>query len=176
VQSSIFKYYYNVKTYGNLKALDWYKSHGLKVMAANAAQCMEPMLPRDNSMFQPIKDFCEITGEKKLEGILCTTWDDSSPHFETLWRGIYDFAFISWNYENITAEEAHAIFRHRFYGPALSDASFEFEDLLEEALTFWCTALNADQLVNKSRSQAPRMLDPLELPDSLKSGEWSQKK
>ncbi|MBA2562639.1 MAG: family 20 glycosylhydrolase, partial [Chitinophagaceae bacterium] len=57
---------------GNHKALDWYKSHNLKVMAATAAQTMWPMLPREKSNFQPIKDFSRITAQKKLDGILCT--------------------------------------------------------------------------------------------------------
>ncbi len=46
---------------GNQKAIDWYKSHNLMVMAATAAQTMWPMIPRDRSNFQPIKDFCKIT-------------------------------------------------------------------------------------------------------------------
>ena len=50
---------------GNLKAIDWYKSHNLKVMAATAAQTMWPMMPREKSNYQPIKDFCKITAEKK---------------------------------------------------------------------------------------------------------------
>lgn len=39
---------------GNHKAIDWYKSHHLKAMAATAAQTMPPMLPRERSNFQPI--------------------------------------------------------------------------------------------------------------------------
>lgn len=49
---------------GNQKAIDWYKSHGLMVMAATAAQTMWPLLPRENSNYQPIKNFCKITTEK----------------------------------------------------------------------------------------------------------------
>ncbi len=175
--------YWNTKTYGNLKAIDWFKSHGLKVMAATGAQTMSPMLPRNNSMFEPIKDFCEITSKKKLEGILCTTWDDSSPHFETYLRGLYDFASMSWNYEDISAETAHAIFRHRFYGPTLSDLLFEVEDLLEQSLTFWGTALSKEPWSNKERSteyigdriQYPRKLELMDLPDPSKPGAWSDK-
>jgi hypothetical protein len=174
--------YWNVKTYGNIQAIDWFKSHGLKVMAATGAQTMSAMLPRNNSMFQPIKEFCGITAEKKLEGILCTTWDDSSPHFETFWRGLYDFGSMSWHYEDITADEAHTLFRHRFYAAALSGPSFEFQDLLEQALTFWGTALCKEQWSNKERSteyigdrkQYPKKMDLVELPDPLKTGAWSE--
>ncbi len=156
---------------GNHHALDWYKSHNLKVMAATAAQTMWPMLPRDRSNFQPIKDFCKITYEKKLDGILCTAWDDCSPHFETYWRGLYDFAFFSWHYKDENAADVHAIFRHRFYAPALSDSSFEFEDLLEQALSFWDTAL----LEKGYRNNYPKNIDLIQLPDQQKSGSWSEK-
>jgi len=156
---------------GNQKAIDWYKSHGLIVMAATAAQTMWPIMPREKSNFQPIKDFCKITSEKKMSGILCTAWDDCSPHFETYWRGFYDFAFFSWNYADVKAEEIHAIFRHRFYAPALSDSSFEFQDLLEKALLFWETAL----IEKGDRNNYPKDIDLIQLPGEQSSGSWSEK-
>jgi hypothetical protein len=126
---------------GNIVALDWYNSHGLKVMAATAAQTMWAMMPRDRSNFKPIKDYARITAEKKLTGILCTIWDDTSPHFETVWRGVYDFGSATWNHRDVTADEAHAIFRHRYYAPEATDPLYEFQDLLEDMMTFWETAL-----------------------------------
>lgn len=154
---------------GNLKALDWYKSHNLKVMAATAAQTMWPMLPRERSNFQPIKDFSRITAQKKLDGILCTSWDDCSPHPETLWRGFYDFGFFSWHYVDATPEKVHAMFRHRFYAPALADPSFGFQDQLEKALVFWETAL-----LNKGdRNNYHTNVDLIALPEEDKRGKWS---
>jgi hypothetical protein len=154
---------------GNHKALDWYKSHNLKVMAATAAQTMWPVLPREKSNFQPIKDFSRITAQKKLDGILCTAWDDCSPHFETYWRGFYDFAFFSWHYTDAKAEDVHAIFRQRFYAPELSDKSFDFQDQLEKALVFWENAL-----INKgARDNYPQTIDLIELPDPAKGNIWS---
>ena len=155
---------------GNLEALDWYKSHNFKVMAATAAQTMWPMLPREKSNFGPIKDFSRITAQKKLDGILCTAWDDCSPHPETLWRGFYDFGFFSWNYIDSKADDVHAIFRQRFYGPALSDASFDFQDQLEKALVFWETAL-----INKGdRDNYHKTFDLVALPDPAKTNKWSE--
>lgn len=155
---------------GNHKAIDWYKSHNLKAMAATAAQTMWPMLPREKSNFQPIKDFCKITAENKLEGILCTAWDDCSPHFETYWRGLYDFGFFSWNHTDAKADDVHAMFRHRFYAPALANKSFEFQDSLEKALVFWETAL-----IDKGhRNNYPRTIDLIELPAQKNSG-WNEK-
>jgi hexosaminidase len=154
---------------GNLKAVDWYKSHNLKVMAATAAQSMWPMLPREHSNFQPIKDFSRITAQKKLDGILCTSWDDCSPHAETLWRGFYDFSFFSWHYIDATTDNVHAIFRHRFYAPALEDASFDFQDQLEKALVFWETAL-----LNKGdRNNYHKTIDLIALPDPANMNKWS---
>lgn len=156
---------------GNHKAIDWYKSHDLKAMAATAAQTMWPMLPREKSNFQSIKDFSRITAEKKMDGILCTAWDDCSPHFETYWRGFYDFGFFSWNPADANAADVHATFRQRFYGPEVADQSFEFEDSLEKALVFWETAL-----INKGdRSNYPRKIDLIELPGEVKNMDWRKK-
>ena len=155
---------------GNNNALDWYKAHNLKVMAATAAQTMWPMLPREKSNFQPIKDFCRITSEKKLNGILCTAWDDCSPHFETYWRGFHDFAFFSWNYVDIKAGDVHAVFRHRFYAPELRDTSSEFQDLLEQSLLFWETAL----IEKGHRNNYPESIHLIDLPDPGKTGKWSE--
>lgn len=155
---------------GNNKAIDWYKSHHLKAMAATAAQTMWAMLPREHSNFQPIKDFCRITSEKKMDGIFCTAWDDCSPHFETYWRGLYDFGFFSWNYTDVKAEDVHAMFRHRFYAPVAADKSYEFQDSLEKALVFWETAL-----INTGyRENYPNKIDLIDLP-LQKNHAWSEK-
>jgi hypothetical protein len=155
---------------GNKKALKWYKSHSLAVMAATSGQQIWPMMPRANSNFQPVKDFSRITADNKLNGILLTLWDDTSPHFETYWRGIYDFALFNWNYKDITKEEAHSMFRHRFFGPQLSDPYFEFEDTLEQAITFWDTAL----INNGSRENYPEKINMLDLPNPNTLGNWTK--
>jgi hexosaminidase len=156
---------------GNNKAIDWYKSHNLKAMAATAAQTMWPILPREKSNFQPIKDFCRITAEKKMDGILCTAWDDCSPHFETYWRGLYNFGFFSWNYTDAKVDDVHSRFRHRFYAPALANASFEFQDSLEKALEFWETAL----ITKGHRNNYPNKIELIELPEQNTSRTWSEK-
>jgi hexosaminidase len=155
---------------GNLLAIDWYKEHGLNVMAATAAQCMSSMLPRNHSNFRAIKEFCQLTSEKKMNGILCTVWDDCSPHFETVWRGLYDFALFSWNYEDVPMETAHAMFRHRFYAPELESPDFEFQDLLEETMPFWDIAL----LSEGDRENYHETFHLIDLPDPAKPGDWSQ--
>lgn len=154
---------------GNRRAIDWYKAHNLKVMAATSAQPIYPMLPRNRSNFNPIKDYCSLTSEKKMDGILCTAWDDCSVHFETIWRGIYDFGLFSWNYEDIQEPQAHTLFRQRFYSPAMADASMDFQNALEDALPFWETAL----LKEGDRDNYHKDFKLVDLPDPAKPGVWS---
>lgn len=163
--------YTDPKLPGNIKAIDWFKSHGLKVMAASATQNMSAMLPRESSIFRPAKDFCELTTEKKLEGILATAWDDSSPHAETYMRGFYDFASLSWNYQNISSQQSHGAFRHRFYAPDTGNDAYEFQDTLEVALDFWDTALIEN---GGDRSHYPQEIKLISLPDPGEHGVWSE--
>ena len=155
---------------GNMKALEWYRKNSLAAMAATSGQQIWPMLPRANSNFQPVKDFSRITAAEKLDGILLTLWDDTSPHFETYWRGIYNFALFSWNYQDVNKEQAYTMFRHRFYGPKLSADTYAFQDLLEQSMTFWETAL----IDKGSRENYPLHIDPLDLPDADAPGRWSK--
>jgi hexosaminidase len=154
---------------GNMLALDWYSKHGLEVMAATSAQMMWALMPRDHSNFTPIRTYAKITAEKKLAGILCTIWDDASPHFETVWRGIYDFALSSWNDTGLTTDQAHAIFRHRHYAPETYDQSFEFQDQMEQAMPFWEKAL----ITEGDRENYHKTFKLIPLPDLEKSGAWS---
>lgn len=182
--------YWNTKVLGNQKAIDWLISQNLKVMGATGAQDMSPMLPRNNSIFKPVKDFCEIATEKKLDGILCTMWDDSSYSFDTFWRGIFNFASMSWNYEDIKPDDYNTKFRHRYYAPELSDPVYEFQNSLELSLWFWDGALINNSTYYKhlskegvynpfgdrgNRGVYPKSIDLISLPDPLKPGIWSEK-
>jgi hexosaminidase len=155
---------------GNQKAIDWYKSNNLKVMAATAAACMEPVLPRSKNHFQAIRDFCKLTAEKKMNGILCTIWDDCSNHLETVMRGIYDYAFFSWNYIDVPVETVHAAYRQRFYGVRMEPGQFEFQDQLEQAVIFWEKAL----LQSGDRENYHTNFQLINLPDDARPGEWSR--
>lgn len=163
--------YGSQNVWGNLAALDWYKSKNLPVMAATAAQTNWMLLPRYNSNISAIKGFSKITKEKSLDGILCTTWEDGSPHTETYMRGLHFFGLYSWNSENITNEDANVIFRHRFYGPAVRSAEFEYQDILENTVSFWETGL-IDQ---GERDKPRRPFELITLPDRNIPGEWRKK-
>ena len=154
---------------GNILAIDWYKSHNLDVMPATSAQMSYAMLQRNQSNFQSIKDFCQITARKKLNGILCTVWDDSSPHFETTWRGLHDFAWFSWNAKDYSEKVVHETFRHRFYSPVLEDQRYEFQNILENAVSVWDTAF----IVDGDRENYHKAFKLVDMPDKMKSGQWS---
>jgi hypothetical protein len=117
-------------------------------------------------------------------------WDDSAYSFETFWRGIFIFASMSWNYEDIKSDDFNAIYRHRFYAPELSDPSCEFQNLLELALLFWDGALinNSTYLKHLPNDNAynpfadrgdrgvyPESIDLIALPDPGKTGTWCER-
>ncbi|MBL7698244.1 MAG: beta-N-acetylhexosaminidase [Chitinophagaceae bacterium] len=156
---------------GNLKALEWYKKNNLSAMAATSGQQIWPMLPREHSNFQPVKDFSRITAEQNLDRILLTLWDDTSPHFETFWRGIYNFGLFTWNYQDIKMDDAFARFRHRFYGPKLSNPAYAFQDRLEQSGKFWETAL----IEKGDRDNYPKEIHSIVLPAVNEAGSWSAK-
>jgi hexosaminidase len=163
--------YGSQNVWGNLAALDWYKSKNIPVMAATAAQTNWMLMPRHNSNIKPIQGFSQITSKKSLDGILCTTWEDGSPHSETFMRGFHFFGLYSWNPGNTSNEDANVIFRHRFYGPSISTAEFEYQDVLESALSFWETGLIDQGERDKSR----RPFELITLPDRNIPGEWRKK-
>jgi hypothetical protein len=140
-------------------------------MAATAAQTAWPMMPREQSNINAIKSFCRVASEQKMDGILCTVWDDASPHFETVWRGLYHFAAYSWNYSNDKVEDANSLFRQRFYGAALADSVHEFQNELEHALGFWETAL----LEKGHRYNFPDSIHLISFPENGRSGEWKRR-
>jgi len=154
---------------GNINAINWYRKNNLPVMASTAVQTFWPMMPRRQSNFEPITNFCRIAIAQKMTGILCAAWDDSSPHYETFMRGIHTFGGLSWHYQEFTAAEVHQNYAARFYGH-YNGESGNFQDELEAAMSFWETAL-----LNKgTRNNAPRSIDLVILPEGNKK-EWSGK-
>jgi len=163
---------------GNQLALKWYHEKGLQAMAATAAQCTSPMLPR-NERIQAIQDFNSITAKYGLSGILCTAWDDASPHFETYWRGLIGQADFSWAPDQRDRAQFLAAYRQREFGVTARDDKYAFQDELADALSFWDTALLQDG-VRQSFWKRKGKFKLLELPKSLggtKSiqGVWTKK-
>lgn len=133
-----WNYNYPQKVKGNHYILKWYKSNNLKAMAATSGQTQWPMMPRDESKMAHIRAFGQMAGQYDLDGILCTFWDDSSPHFETYRRGIAAFAEYSWSPESkVEIGQLKKHYRHRLYSSLASKEIYAFEDDLQQAVSFW---------------------------------------
>jgi len=144
---------------GNIKALEWFKKRELKAWIATAAQNVHPLLPQDDRV-NIIQSFIRLADEKKIDGMLCTAWDDSSPHMETYWRGLIASGEYSWNPEGRKLEEFEKVFLQREFGPACVEATELYADLFQ-AVSFWNGALC-------EKGNHVRMEKLLDLPD-LKS-------
>jgi len=151
---------------GNIRALEWFRKQGLKAMIATAAQNVHPLLPQ-NDRVNIIQSFVRLADEKNIDGMLCTAWDDSSPHIETYWRGLIASAEFSWSPDARTLEEYETAFLQREFGPDCVDA-VELYAKLYQAVSFWNRAL----CEKGSHRRIERLLD---VPNLANPGEWSQK-
>lgn len=186
---------------GNIMALDWYSRHGLKVMVATAAQTGATLIPYDDrgtmdgNGIAAIQSFIQLAAEKNINGMLCTAWDDQSPHMETYWRGWIASAEYSWSPGGRTLEEYDEAYLRREYGITMSNYA-ELYASLREAAQFWEKAynrkgnrtdmenalMNMPQLAHWMPPQdenAPLRIDftdrLIELPDPDHPGNWSKK-
>ena len=189
---------------GNILALDWYKSHGLKAMGATATNTEGGMLfqedERDKGMASSgiitIRRFIQLAAEKNITGMLCTAWDDKSPHMENYWRGFIAAAEYSWNQNGRTLEEYDNTWLQREFGISVPDY-LSFNNQLRRGSVLWYEALfrqgsqlDEDNNALKSLPQIEHWLPPvegrekiqfdytsklIELPDLNSSGTWSKK-
>lgn len=151
---------------GNIRALEWFKKRGLKAWIATAAQNVHPLLPQDDRV-NIIQSFIGLADEKKIDGMLCTAWDDSSPHMETYWRGLIASAEFSWNPTGRSLEEYEMAFLQREFGRECTDATQLYADLFQ-AVSFWNNALC-------EKGNRRRMEALIDLPDINNLGKWSKK-
>jgi len=187
---------------GNILALDWYKTHGLQAMIATATNAEGGMLfqsdERDKGMASAgiisIRSFIELAAKKNISGMLCTAWDDKSPHMENYWRGFIAAAEYSWNPQGRSLDEYDAAWLQREFGLTMSGYK-SFTDRLRKGSELWYEALfkkgnlfdDDNQL--QSTKQVEHWLKPLErqenkafdykkklieLPDLKSPGNWSQ--
>ena len=188
---------------GNIKALEWYQSRGLQAMIATATNGEGGMLfqpeERDkgiaSSGISPIKSFIQLAAEKNISGMLCTAWDDKSPHMENYWRGFIASAEYSWSPNGRTLEEYDNAWLQREFGISMPDY-LSFNNQLRKGSVLWYDAffrngdLLSDENALQSLTQLEHWLKPLEgrektefdytsklieLPDLKSPGLWSQK-
>jgi hexosaminidase len=165
--------YGNVEKFpGNELALDWYKESGLTAVGADAAQCTSLLMPRSERV-PAIMSFCRVGIRRGIEGLLCTAWDDGSPHMETYWRGLIAHAEYSWAGDRRSREDYEAAYRQREFGPSARPAAMAFEDDLGAALDFWEGAfLKSGKRKSPKRDRSHYQL--IDLPDAKRPGAWSK--
>jgi hexosaminidase len=187
---------------GNLLALDWYQSRGLQAMIATATNAEGGMMfqPEErekgnaSSGISPIRSFIQLAAERNISGMLCTAWDDKSPHMENYWRGFIASAEYSWSPEGRTLEEYDNAWLQREFGISFPDY-ITFNEQLRKGSELWYEAYykKGSRLDEESTLQSlPRVEHWLpalegqekiyfdytskliELPDPGKPGSWSQ--
>jgi hexosaminidase len=128
---------------GNIFALDWYRDNGLRVMIATAAQtggCLFPVDDGDQDIsshgIAAIRSFNRLGAEKDVDGMLCTAWDDHSPHLETFWRGFIAAAEYSWFPEGRTLDEYDMAYLQKEYGTSIADYA-KLYGMLRNGAAFW---------------------------------------
>ncbi len=188
---------------GNIRAMDWYKKNGLKVMIATASNsgpaALFPFDERDNGMesrgMMAVRSFIGLAEDKGAEGMLCTAWDDVSPHFETYWRGFIASAEYSWSPSGRTLEEFDRAWMQREFSTFIPDYT-AFYKKLRDAAAFWEKAFNENgnrtdienilqnfpnlaHWMPPKEPGAPEKTDfsdlLIDLPDPQNPGKWSEK-
>jgi hypothetical protein len=130
---------------GNIMALDWYRSHSLKAMVATATN------PEGGMLFQPdeeikgtgivsIRSFLNLAAEKNISGMLCTAWDDKSPHMENFWRGFIAAAEYSWSPNGRSLDEYNDAWLKKEFGISVPDY-IPLNNQLRRGSVFWYEAL-----------------------------------
>lgn len=195
--------YSMAKQPGNAMALDWYKQHGLNAMIATATNTEGGFLFQQDDRnkgnastgISCIQSFIELAAEKNIPGMLCTAWDDKSPHMENFWRGFIAAAEYAWHPKGRSLEEYDAAWLQREFGLTVADYKKLF-DRLRQGTEFWYQALFRkgnifdDDNYLQSLKQVEHWLKPLEgrektvvdytarlieLPDSKSPGGWAEK-
>jgi len=185
---------------GNILALDWYKSRGLKAMIATATNTEGGMFFEEDdqakgSGIYPIRSFIQLAAEKNISGMLCTAWDDKSPHMENYWHGFIAAAEYSWSPNGRSPGEFDNAWLQKEFGLAFPGYT-EFNNQLRRGTVFWYEALlkHGSQMDEdnalQSLPQIEHWLPPvegrekvqfdytsklIELPDLNSPGAWSKK-
>ena len=195
--------YSMAKQPGNILALDWYKTHGLKAWIATATNAEGGMLFQQDEQHKgmessgiiSIKSFIELAAEKNITGMLCTAWDDKSPHMENYWHGFIAAAEFSWSPKGRSLDEYESAWLQKEFGISIPDYK-KFTAQLRKGSELWYEAFYKkgnffdDDNFLQSTKQVEHWLKPLEgrektsfdyttklieLPDQKTPGLWSQK-
>ena len=189
---------------GNIRAIDWYKNNGLEVWVSTAAQSgpavLFPFDDRDKGVdsrgLPAIQSFIQLAAEKEINGMLCTAWDDRSPHYETYWRGHIASAEFSWNPEQRNLKEYDMAWLQREFGTSIPDfvslykklreasvfyeksfykkgSRLDYENAMVKNYPIWPIELPPDKPGTNEQTDYSDQL--IELPDRENPGKWSEK-
>lgn len=188
---------------GNMMALDWYKKNDLAVMVSTAAQTGALLFPKDErtgSMNDggliAIQSFLQLANEKGIDGMLCTAWDDLSPHFETYWRGFIASAEYSWSPNGRSLMDFDEAYLQKEFAVVEPDYAQLYKKLTKAA-SFWSKAFMREgsrtdienALINlpglahwipeAEKEKQMKKTDfsdiVIELPDLKNSGAWTER-
>jgi hexosaminidase len=185
---------------GNILALEWYKTRGLKAMIATATNDEGGMMfqtddPVKGAGIYNIRSFIQLAAGKNIPGMLCTAWDDKSPHMENYWRGFIAAAEYSWSPNGRTPEEYNSAWLKKEFGISIPDYT-DFNSQLRRGSVFWYEALfRKGRLMDEDNAlmglpQIEHWLPPvegrekipfdytsklIELPDKNSPGAWTTK-
>ena len=166
--------YHSPEAYGNTKAMQWFRDHGLKVMGATAGQTRWVLMPQREGNMDNIRSFALSSIETGLNGLLLTLWDDDSPHFELYHRGIIAFANDTWSGNQLSKSELKRAYRHREFSYLLSTDDFAFIDSLEKPVGQWKNILLKGNKRNYQKEMDQVEEDALiSLPKNDAPGQWS---
>jgi hexosaminidase len=193
--------YSMAKQTGNLLALDWYQQHGLNAMVATATNLEGGMFFQEDERNKgaasagtiAIKSFIELAAARRINGMLCTAWDDKSPHMENYWPGFIAAAEYSWHPNGRTVNDFDEAWLQKEFGLRVPDYK-QLHDQLRAGTVLWNEAffLKGDifdsQNMLQSLKQVEHWLPPMKgrenlpgdyalklitLPDTAKPGSWT---
>lgn len=155
---------------GNVRALDWYRDRGLPAMIATAAQTGAPPSGREGRVAH-VHSFITLAAEKGIDGMLCTAWDDSSPHMEMYWHGLIASAEFSWSPTARGLRSFEVAYLQRELGPECVGAA-GMEETLSSSTAFRDQAFLVDGATKRHFRKAKDVID---LPDPAAPGTWTKK-
>jgi hypothetical protein len=166
--------YHTPEAYGNTKAMQWFRDHGLKVMGATAGQTRWVLMPQREGNMDNIRSFALSSIETGLNGLLLTLWDDDSPHFELYYRGIIAFANDTWSGDQLSKNKLKKAYRQREFSYLVAEDSFAFIDSLEQPVGQWKNLLLKGNKRNYLMEMGKESQEGLiGLPDTAKPGQWT---
>ncbi len=160
----------------NLKAMNWFREHGLQVMGATAGQTRWVLMPLEESNMENIRSFALSSIHQGQEGLLLTLWDDDSPHFELYMRGILAFAEYTWSGERRSKQGIKSAYRHREFSSSVAGDPYAFIDRLEGPVEFWNNGLLKEGMDRRSltKMKVPVEEGVIDFPDPAHKGQWSE--